>query len=106
VFGDVSRSRHGGIGYAVSKGALHQATLTLSDELIGRGITVNAINPGPTDTGWGIRRHLSEQVDAAGRWGEPDDDARLIGWLCADDAQWIAGQVIESEGAFGAGVRR
>ena len=31
------------IGYAVSKGALHQATLTLSDELIGRGITVNTV---------------------------------------------------------------
>jgi 3-oxoacyl-[acyl-carrier protein] reductase len=40
------------IGYAVSKGALHQATLTLSEELIARGITVNTINPGPTDTGW------------------------------------------------------
>src|SRR2546429_9680915 len=42
------------VAYAVSKGALHQATATLSAHLIPRGITVNAVNPGPTDTGWDI----------------------------------------------------
>jgi 3-oxoacyl-[acyl-carrier protein] reductase len=35
-----------------------------------------------------------------GRWGEPDAAARLIGSLCADDAQWIAGQVMDPEGGF------
>jgi 3-oxoacyl-[acyl-carrier protein] reductase len=35
-----------------------------------------------------------------GRWGEPDDAARLIRRLCRDDAQWITGQVIDSEGGF------
>jgi 3-oxoacyl-[acyl-carrier protein] reductase len=35
-----------------------------------------------------------------GRWGEPDDAARLIRRLCTDDAQWITGQVIDSEGGF------
>ena len=35
-----------------------------------------------------------------GRWGEPDDAARLIRWLCTDEAQWITGQVIDSEGGF------
>jgi 3-oxoacyl-[acyl-carrier protein] reductase len=45
----------GEVAYAVSKGALQQATATLSDALIDRGITVNAVNPGPTDTGWEIR---------------------------------------------------
>ena len=40
------------VAYAAAKGALHQVTLTLSDELIERGITVNTICPGPTDTGW------------------------------------------------------
>jgi NAD(P)-dependent dehydrogenase (short-subunit alcohol dehydrogenase family) len=42
------------VAYAISKGALHQATRTLADELIDRGITVNTVNPGPTDTGWDI----------------------------------------------------
>ncbi|MFB4304228.1 SDR family NAD(P)-dependent oxidoreductase [Actinomadura sp. NTSP31] len=40
------------IPYAVSKGAIHQMTLTLADVLADRGVTVNAVNPGPVDTGW------------------------------------------------------
>ena len=38
--------------YAISKGAVHQITASLSDALADRAITVNAINPGPVDTGW------------------------------------------------------
>jgi len=88
------------VGYAVSKGALHQATLTLSAELMDRRITVNTINPGPTDTGWGIGDVDPRRRMPHGRWGEPDDAARLIRWLCTDEAQWITGQVIDSEGGF------
>jgi 3-oxoacyl-[acyl-carrier protein] reductase len=87
------------VAYAVSKGALHQATLTLSDELIDRGITVNTVNPGPTETGW-IGDEDPKPSMPLGRWGEPDDAARLIAWLCTDDARWITGQVINSEGGF------
>jgi 3-oxoacyl-[acyl-carrier protein] reductase len=88
------------VAYAVSKGALHQATMTLSEELIDRGITVNTINPGPTDTGWEIADENPKPSMPLGRWGEPDDAARLIAWLCTDDARWITGQVINSEGGF------
>jgi 3-oxoacyl-[acyl-carrier protein] reductase len=88
------------VAYAVSKGALHQATMTLSGALMVRGITVNAVNPGPTDTGWGIGDEDPKPFMPLGRWGEPDDAARLITWLCTDDAQWITGQVINSEGGF------
>ena len=87
------------VAYAVSKGAIAEATLTLADELADAGITVNTVNPGPTDTGWGLA-----DIDPApmpfGRWGEPDDAARLIAWLCSDDAHWITGQVLNSEGGF------
>jgi len=88
------------VPYAISKGALHQATLTLSDALIERGITVNTINPGPTDTGWGLADIAPADAMPQGRWGQPDDAARLIAWLCTDDAQWITGQVFDSEGGF------
>ena len=88
------------IAYAISKGALHQATRTLADELIDRGITVNTINPGPTDTGWDVSRRDPQSAMPLGRWGEPDDAARLVAWLCSDDAGWITGQVIDSEGGF------
>jgi 3-oxoacyl-[acyl-carrier protein] reductase len=88
------------VAYAVSKGALHQATRTLADELADRGITVNTVNPGPTDTGWGLGEQDPGRTMPFGRWGEPDDVARLVAWLCSDDARWITGQVIDSEGGF------
>lgn len=90
----------GELAYAVSKGALHQATLSLSEGLIERGITVNAVNPGPTDTGWGLGERPAYPTMPLRRWGEPDDAARLIAWLCTDEAAWITGQVIDSEGGF------
>ena len=88
------------VAYAVSKGALQQAALTLADELADRRITVNAVNPGPTDTGWGLAEHGPGRTMPFGRWGEPDDAARLVAWLCSDDARWITGQTIDSEGGF------
>jgi len=88
------------VAYAVSKGALQQATLTLADELVDRGITVNTVNPGPTDTGWGLAEQDPEQTMPFGRWGLPDDAARLVAWLCSEDAGWITGQTIDSEGGF------
>jgi 3-oxoacyl-[acyl-carrier protein] reductase len=90
----------GELAYVVSKGALHQATKSLAEALIDRGITVNTINPGPTDTGWGLADVDPKARMPLGRWGEPDDAARLIAWLCTDDARWITGQVIDSEGGF------
>jgi 3-oxoacyl-[acyl-carrier protein] reductase len=90
----------GELGYAVSKGALLVATSTLAAELAERGITVNCINPGPTDTGWGLADIDPAGRMPAGRWGEPDDAARLVAWLCSDDARWLTGQAIDSEGGF------
>jgi 3-oxoacyl-[acyl-carrier protein] reductase len=90
----------GELAYIASKGALHQLTWSLSAYLIGRGITVNTVNPGATDTGW-ADPDLYEAIRAnapQGRWGTPDDAARLIAWLATDDAAWITGQVINSTG--------
>jgi 3-oxoacyl-[acyl-carrier protein] reductase len=92
----------GEIAYAASKGALASVTETISDELIDRGITVNCVNPGPVDTGWAspeLTAAVRERLPA-GRWGEPDDPARLILWLVSDEGRWITGQVINSEGGF------
>ena len=86
------------VAYAASKGALQQVTATFADALIDRGITVNAVNPGPTDTGWAAG--LDASRFPLGRWGQPDDAARLIAWLCSDEGEWITGQVIDSEGGF------
>jgi 3-oxoacyl-[acyl-carrier protein] reductase len=92
----------GEIAYAASKGALASITKTLADQLADQQITLNAVNPGPVDTGYAppeaheaVRRHFPQQ-----RWGVPDDPARLIAWLVTDEAAWITGQVINSEGGF------
>lgn len=92
----------GAIAYAVSKGAIHQMTGSLANAVADLDITVNCINPGPVDTGYASgEKHAS--VAAAfpsGRWGRPDDVANLTAWLVGDEAAWITGQVLNSEGGF------
>jgi 3-oxoacyl-[acyl-carrier protein] reductase len=90
----------GELAYIASKGALHQLTISLSAHLILRGITVNTVNPGATDTGY-ANAELYEYIrslNPQGRWGEPEDVARLIGWLATDDGRWMTGQVLNSTG--------
>jgi 3-oxoacyl-[acyl-carrier protein] reductase len=90
------------LAYAVSKGAIQQMTRTLAAHLMHRGITVNTINPGPTDTGWAdaATRAEVERLMPTGRGGSPADAARLIAMLCSDEASWVTGQVIDADGGF------
>lgn len=92
----------GELDYAVSKGAVHQMTLPFAHALVQRGIVLNTVNPGPTDTGYLPQEEIkaSASLFPQGRWGEPEDAARLVGWLCTEEAGWIVGQVINSEGGF------
>lgn len=92
----------GEIAYAASKAAIAGVTTTLADELADRNIRVNTVNPGPVDTGWMTPelRHDLQARFPAGRIGRPDDAARLITWLLTDEAAWVTGQVIDSEGGF------
>jgi 3-oxoacyl-[acyl-carrier protein] reductase len=87
------------VAYGVSKGALAVATGTLAEELADRGIRVNCVNPGPTNTGYLDGLDPRDRMPF-GRWGEPDDAARLVAWLCSDKGRWLTGQVIDSEGGF------
>jgi 3-oxoacyl-[acyl-carrier protein] reductase len=92
----------GELPYAVTKGALETFVEQVAPELMPLGITINAVNPGVTDTGW-IGDDIRDSVVArmpAGRIGQAEDAARLIAWLCSDDAAWVTGQVISSEGGF------
>ncbi len=92
----------GEVAYAASKGAIADVTLTLADQLADRNITVNTVNPGPVDTGYldeATRVEISPKFPF-GRFGNPQDPARLIAWLLTDEAAWITGQVINSEGGF------
>ena len=92
----------GELAYAISKGAIQQMTASLADALAGRSVTVNAVNPGPVDTGWPSEELRSRLTAAfpAGRWGRPDDIAPVVSWLLSADAGWVTGQVLNAEGGF------
>lgn len=92
----------GEISYATTKGAVEALTLTLSAEVGHRGITVNAVNPGATDTGWMTPdlENVLLPMFPFGRVGQPRDAARLIAFLASEAGEWITGQVIHSEGGF------
>jgi 3-oxoacyl-[acyl-carrier protein] reductase len=91
---------------ALAKGAVEAAVRFLAADLAERGITVNAVAPGPTETEAftamaqpGLRERLVAATPM-GRLGEPEDAARMIAFLCSPDAAWISGQLIFSDGGY------
>ncbi len=92
----------GELAYAASKGAVEALNLSLSAELARRGITVNAIDPGITDTGWipDDLRQIFIAEAPMGRIGTPEDAARLVRFLASPEAGWITGQLIRSRGGL------
>jgi 3-oxoacyl-[acyl-carrier protein] reductase len=86
--------------YIASKGALHQLTKSLAIGLA--PATANCIDPGPTDTGYADEALAAEVARRSphGRWGAPEDTARLVSWLVGEEAAWVTGQVIASDGGW------
>src|SRR5207248_1599048 len=92
----------GKLPYVATKGAIEAFTITLAAELAPKGITVNAVDPGATDTGWmgeELRQELLQRAPM-GRIGQSEDAARLIRFLASEDAGWVTGQIIHSRGGF------
>ena len=88
------------LAYIATKGAIEALTLSLSAAVAAKGITVNAIDPGATDTGWMTPEQKSAWARGHpfGRLGTPADAARLVRFLASDEGEWITGQVIHSRG--------
>lgn len=88
--------------YGASKGALDRIVIAAARELGHLGISSNALNPGPVDTGW-----MTEEIRTAGtaqqptgRLGTPADVADIVNFLVSPAGRWISGQLIKSDGGF------
>lgn len=90
--------------YIASKATLHELTPSLAVHLAPRTITVNCVDPGPNDTGYADdeSRAVVAAAMPGGRWGTPEDTARLVAWLVSDEAAWVTGQTIASDGGWSA----
>jgi 3-oxoacyl-[acyl-carrier protein] reductase len=92
----------GNLPYGASKGALDRIVTAAARELADHGITSNAVNPGPVDTGW-ISAELRASIVAESpqhRVGQPRDTAALVSFLCSPDGGWINGQLLHSDGGL------
>lgn len=106
--GQVAGPMRGEIAYVASKAALAGMTASVADDLVDRGILLNTVNPGPVNTGYLDEDQGIPSEDLAaivshfpgGRFGEPDDPARLVAWLLSDEGRWMVGQVLSTEGGF------
>lgn len=91
--------------YAASKGALETLTLALAPEFAARGITVNAVLPGVTETDMNAEwlaspdaRAGAEAISVFSRVGQADDIADVISFLASNEARWTTGQMIDATG--------
>ena len=94
----------GGSVYAGSKAAAEQFTAILARELGSRGISVNTVSPGLTNTdGMTLPPHLVEMMKQRipfGRLGEPEDVAQVISFLVSPAGRWITGQNVRANGGL------
>ena len=88
--------------YGASKGALDRIVIAAARELGSLGISSNALNPGPVDTGW-----MTDEIRSAGiarqptgRLGTPADVAETVRFLVSPEGRWVSGQLIASDGGF------
>ncbi|QIT54158.1 acetoacetyl-CoA reductase [Aquisalimonas sp. 2447] len=95
----------GQTNYSAAKAGLHGFTMALAKEGARKGITANTVSPGYINTSMtaAIPDEVKEQILAqvpAGRMGRPDEIARVVAFLAADESEYINGANIPVNGAL------
>lgn len=94
----------GNLPYGASKGALDRIVISAARELGPLGISANALNPGPIDTGWmseDTRQALTAD-QPSGRLGQPTDIADVVAFPVSRPGRWVSGQLLHVDGGFSA----
>ncbi|MGV7118946.1 SDR family oxidoreductase [Paenibacillus kyungheensis] len=92
--------------YAGTKGAVEQFTRQLAKEFGKKGITINAVAPGPVNTELFTVGKTEQQIEGLrnmnsfGRLGEPDDIAGVVLFLASESSKWVTGQTLRANGGF------
>ncbi|MDV6281814.1 3-oxoacyl-ACP reductase FabG [Rhodococcus jostii] len=100
------RAGTGRAAYGTSKAALIALTKQMAVELAPRGITANAVAPGPIETSLSREVHTEAMREAynnhlpAHRYGTPDEVAAAVGFLASEAAAYINGHVVPVDGGF------
>ena len=92
----------GATAYLGSKAALEQYTKGLAQELAPKGVTVNCVSPGFTETGMMTEeyRQIGIQLTPMKRLGVPKDIADVVAFIVSEEARWLTGQTIQVGGGI------
>jgi 3-oxoacyl-[acyl-carrier protein] reductase len=92
----------GATAYLGSKAALEQYTKGLAKELAPKGVTVNCVSPGFTETGMMTEkyRQIGIQLSPMKRLGAPKDIADVVAFIVSEEARWLTGQTIQVGGGI------
>jgi acetoacetyl-CoA reductase len=95
--------QYGQVNYAAAKSGIHGFTKALAQEGARFGVTVNAVAPGYIDTDMvaAVPEQVLEKIVAripVGRLGKPEEIARGVAFLCADDAGFVTGSTLSING--------
>ena len=98
----------GNPAYTASKGAVEAYVRVMAKQYGHRGVVMTAVAPGPFDNGYAFiykqdkawTKQFMESYVPMGRWGVPEECAKLVAFLCSNDASYMAGAIVPVDGGM------